>query len=193
MPTTGVTPTLGQNSLAEPVAIYWVTKFAFVELHEKATRRVAADFLRTLIKAVPYTVYIVLTYNGTHFTSSGNARSAAADIRCAMEQGELFLAHALEYACTQDHFGHWITKPRHSWTNGQVERMYRTIKEATVKRSHYDTHDQLRRHLDDFVSAHDFGRRLKGLTPYEAICKAWTAEPKRFGLAPFHQMPGLNT
>jgi hypothetical protein len=28
--------------------------------------------------------------------------------------------------------------------NGQVERMNRTIKEATVKRFHYETHEQLR-------------------------------------------------
>ena len=61
---------------------------------------------------------------------------------------------------------------------------------------HYDTHDQLRRHLADFVNAYNFGRRLKtlkGLTPYEAICKTWTIEPKRFTLNPLHQMPRLNT
>jgi transposase InsO family protein len=80
--------------------------------------------------------------------------------------------------------------------NGQVERMNRTIKDATVKRYHYDSHDQLRQHLDDFISAYNFGRRLKtlkGLTPYEYICKIWTAEPKRFRLNPLHKMPGLNT
>ena len=38
-----------------------------------------------------------------------------------------------------------------------------TIKEATVKRFHYDDHDQLRRHLADFVLAYNFGRRLKTL------------------------------
>jgi len=50
--------------------------------------------------------------------------------------------------------------------------MNRTIKEATVQRYHYDNHKQLRQHLDDFVSAYNFGRRLKtlkGLTPYEFI------------------------
>jgi hypothetical protein len=31
--------------------------------------------------------------------------------------------------------------------NGQVERMNRTLKEATVKRYHYESHDQLRTHL----------------------------------------------
>jgi hypothetical protein len=74
--------------------------------------------------------------------------------------------------------------------------MNRTLKEATVRRYYYDTHDQLRGHLDDFLSAYNFARRLKtlrGLTPYEAICKAWTTEPQRFKLGPIHQMPGLNT
>src|SRR3954465_10562712 len=82
-----------------------------------------------------------------------------------------------------------MTKPRHPWTNGQVERMNRTIKEATVQRFDYATHDQLRMHLADFVAASNFGRRLKtltGLTPYAFICKRWTREPERFRLDPLH-------
>ena len=70
------------------------------------------------------------------------------------------------------------------------------VKEATVQRYHYDNHQQLSRHLDDFVSAYNFGRRLKtlkGLTPYEFICKTWTSHPQRFILNPLQQMPGLNT
>jgi hypothetical protein len=46
--------------------------------------------------------------------------------------------------------------------------MNRTIKDATVKRYFYDTHDQLRAHLQNFVDAYNFARRLKtlrGLTP----------------------------
>ena len=177
------------------VAIDRVTKFAFVELHQKVTRRVAGDFLRALIKAVPYTIHTVLTDNGTHFTTPGNTGSAALDIKAAMDAGEPFWAHAFEYACAQNNIDHRLTKPRHPWTNGQVERMNRTIKDATVKRFHYDTHDQLQSHLADFVNAYNFGRRLKtlkGLTPYEYICKLWTKEPQRFTLNPLHQMPGLN-
>jgi hypothetical protein len=33
-----------------------------------------------------------------------------------------------------------LTKIKHPWANGQVERMNRTIKDATVKRYHYDDH-----------------------------------------------------
>jgi hypothetical protein len=103
--------------------------------------------------------------------------------------------------CGQDGRGpvgieHRLTKLNHPWTNGQVERMNRTIKEATVKRFHYDDHNQLRRHLADFVSAYNFARRLKtlnGLTPYEFICKRWTSEPNRFIINPLQQMPGLNS
>ena len=74
--------------------------------------------------------------------------------------------------------------------------MNRTIKDATVKRYFYDTHNQLKAHLNDFLRAYNFARRLKtlkGLTPYEFIAKTWTKEPERFRLDPIHQMPGLNT
>ncbi len=74
--------------------------------------------------------------------------------------------------------------------------MNRTIKEVTVKRFHYDSHDQLLTHLGDFMAAYSFARRLKtleGLTLYEYICKVWTSEPDQFILDPIHQMPGLNT
>jgi hypothetical protein len=74
--------------------------------------------------------------------------------------------------------------------------MNRTIKDATVKRYFYETHHQLRTHLRDFVGAYNFARRLKtlrGLTPYEFICKAWTSQPHRFTISPLQQMPRLNT
>ena len=70
------------------------------------------------------------------------------------------------------------------------------IEDATVRRFHYDSHEQLRRHLAGFVAAYNFGRRLKtlkGLTPYELICKAWTDQPERFTINPLHQTPGSNS
>jgi transposase InsO family protein len=177
------------------VAIDRTSKFAFVELHAKATTRVAADFLQALVQAVPYKVHTVLTDNGTHFTDPRGESWSPAEIREMIERKEPFRAHAFEYACAIADIDHRLTKPKHPWTNGQVERMNRTIKEATVKRFYYETHDQLRSHLADFVAAYNFAKRLKtlkGLTPYEFICKTWTKEPDRFTLDPLQQMPGLN-
>jgi transposase InsO family protein len=177
------------------VAIDRTSKFAFVQLVEKATRRVAGDFLRALAAAVPYKIHTVLTDNGTHFTDPSGDGWTPEDIKIMREQKVPFRCHAFEAACADLDIEHRLTKPRHPWTNGQVERMNRTIKDATVKRFHYDSHDQLRRHLRDFIDAYNFGRRLKtlkGLTPYEFICKRWTSEPDRFIIDPIHQMPGLN-
>ncbi|MET4222386.1 hypothetical protein ABIB00_007623 [Bradyrhizobium sp. LB14.3] len=42
---------------------------------------------------------------------------------------------------------------QHPWTNGLVERMNRTIKEATVQRYHHDRDDQLGTHLANFLTA----------------------------------------
>jgi IS30 family transposase len=135
------------------VAIDRTSKFAFVELHEKATTRVSGDFLRHLLEAVPYKIHTVLTDNGIQFTTPGAGGSAVPLIVEALANGKTVWAHAFELACAKAGIDHRTTKPKHPWTNGQVERMNRTIKDATVKRFHYDDHDQLRRHLADFVAA----------------------------------------
>ena len=70
-----------QGRLYLIVAIDRTSKFAFVELHEKVTRKTAADFLRRLIEAVPYRVHTVLTDNGTHFTDPGGETWSPAEIK----------------------------------------------------------------------------------------------------------------
>lgn len=77
------------------VAIDRTSKFAFVELHEKATTAVSRDFLLRLIAAVPYKIHTVLTDNGIQFTTPGAGGSAVPLIK----EGERFRAHAFEYAC----------------------------------------------------------------------------------------------
>ncbi len=78
--------------------------------------------------------------------------------------------------CEANDIEHRLTEPNHPWTNGQVERMNRTIKEVTVKRYQYESHDQVRMHLADFMAAYNFARRhktLSGLTP--------TNTPSKYG------------
>jgi transposase-like protein len=168
------------------VAIDRTSKFAFVQLAESANRVTASAFLDALVAAVPYRIHTVLTDNGIQFRLPP---------RYANRPTARYLTHMFDLRCAEHGIEHRFTRINHPWTNGQVERMNRTIKDATVKRFHYDSHDQLRRHLDDFVAAYNFARRLKrlrGLTQYEFICKAWADEPHRSTLNPHHQMPGPN-
>src|SRR5262249_6152368 len=104
------------------VAIDRTSKFAFTELHSKATTRTAADFLHALIRAVPYKIHTVLTDNGTHFTDPRGETWTPVEIRQMMQRKQLFRAHAFEYACAITDIDHRPTKPKHPWTNGQVER-----------------------------------------------------------------------
>jgi transposase InsO family protein len=169
------------------VAIDRTSKFGVVELVAKADMRAAAAFLEELVEAVPYRIHTVLTDNGIQFADLPKNRQGPT---------ARFRRHPFDRTCYVHGIEHRLTKPNHPWTNGQVERMNRTIKDATVKRYFYDTHNQLKAHLNDFLKAYNFARRLKtlkGLTPYEYLCKLWTQIPDRFTLNPIHQMPGLNT
>ncbi len=110
------------------VAIDRTSKFAYAELHERANRRTATDFLKALIKAVPYKIHTVLTDNGIQFADLPKNRIGPT---------AQWRAHMFDMLCDTNGIEHRLTKPSHPWTNGQVETMNRTPKEATVKRYHY--------------------------------------------------------
>ena len=108
----------------------------------------------------------------------------------------MFRGHPFDRVCRRQGIEHRLTKPNHPWTNGQVERMNRTLKEATVNRYFYQIHAHLEEHLSTFVNAYNFAKRLKtlqGLTPYEFIVRAWTEKPELFHADPSHLTAGLYT
>jgi transposase-like protein len=164
------------------VAIDRTSKFASAELHPSATKSVAAQFLRHLIAAVPYRIHTILTDNGIQFTNR--------------EQDTYAFKHIFARVCDDHAIEHRLTYPHHPWTNGQVERMNRTLKDATVKKYYDQTHQHLKEHLYTFLMAYNCAKRLKtlkGLTPYEYICKIWQQEPERFTVHPCHHTLGPNT
>ena len=118
-----------QGKLYLFVAIDRASKFAVAQLVDKANTQTARAFLEALVAAVPYRVEMVLTDNGIQFADLPKNRSGpTARLR----------GHPFDRACREHGVEHRLTKPNHPWTNGQVERMNRTIKDATVKRYHYE-------------------------------------------------------
>jgi transposase InsO family protein len=170
-----------EGKLSLFVAMDRSCKFAYAELHAEANKMVAAQFLRNLIAAIPDKIQTVLTDNGIQFTNRKRDSNAFHHIFDRVRR-----AHGID---------HRLTKTNHPWTNGQVERMNRTLKEATVKKYYDETHDHLKGHLQAFLMAYNFAKRLKtltGLTPDEYICKCWQKEPERFTVNPCHHTLGLN-
>lgn len=147
----------------------------------------AKAFLVSRIKAVPYKIHTVLTDNGIQFADLPKNRFGATAMLRSYPFGRTCWANDIE---------HRLTKPNHPWTNGQVERMNRTLKEATVNRYYYQSHQQLREHLDAFINAYNFAKRLKtlqGSTPHEFIVKTWGQSPELFHLDPTQYNMGLYT
>ena len=107
-------------------------------------------------------------------------------------EGVLVRSHSFEGEWTNLDIEHRLTKPLYRWTNGQVEQMNRTIKDGTVRRFYYDSHDQLRQQFVDFAAAYNFAchlKTLRSLTAYMPICEARMDEPFRFIHDPHHQIP----
>lgn len=163
------------------VAIDRTSKVAFAELHPRATKLLAADFRRRVLAALPYQVHKVLTWgNGTQFGNMPHQVYAG--------------RHIFGRVCDEHGIEHRFTRPAHPWTNGQLERMNRPLKEATLQRYHYQTTAELNEHLQTFLLAYTHAKRLKtlrGLTPHEFVCAQWQKNPSIFTRDPTQCTLGL--
>jgi transposase-like protein len=170
------------------LAIDRVSKFAYVEFHDHAGKIEGSAFLRNVVAAFPYQIHIVLTDNGMAFADLPKNRDGPT---------RRFLGpHIFDRVCIEHGIKHRLTKPYHPWTNGQAERMNRTIKDATVKVFHYDDLQSIKAHVLAFVTAYNFAKHLKALrwrTPFQAICDAWTRQPSAFKINPHHLIPRPHT
>ena len=178
---------LAQGKLNMFLAIDRVSKFTYVEFRDDAGKMNGADFLRGVISAFPYAIHTVLTDNGMAFADLPKNRNGPTR--------RYLGAHIFDRVCNENGIVHKLTKPYHPWTNGQAERMNRTVKEATIKAFHYPDLESLKAHVLAFVSAYNFAKHLKSIrwkTPFEFVCHAWTTTPAIFKLNPRHLIPRPN-
>jgi transposase InsO family protein len=172
------------------LAIDRVSKFVHVAFFEANTKMNGAAFLRGAVAAFPYRIHTVLTDNGMAFADLPRNRGRYPEIEA------IFGGHVFDRVCREHGIEHRLTKPYHPWTNGQAERMHRTVEEATVKAFPYPALDALEAHVLVFVTAYNFAKHLKALrwrTPFQAVCDAWAKDPSIFTIDPHRLTPGPHT
>ena len=181
---------LAEGQLFMFLAIDRVSKFVHVAFLDANTKANGATFLREVVEVFPYRIHTVLTDNGMAFANLPKNRGRYPEIEA------IFGGHVFDRVCDEHGIEHRLTKPYHPWTNGQAERMNRTVKDATIKVFHYPDLEALRAHVLACVAAYNFAKHLKALrwrTPFQAICDAWQADPSVFKIDPHHLIPGPNT
>jgi len=59
------------------VALGRTSKLAYVELHERQTKAITAEFLRNVIAAIPDHIHTILTNNGIQFSNQASQKRAS--------------------------------------------------------------------------------------------------------------------
>ena len=181
---------LAEGRLFMFLAIDRVSKFTHVAFFDPDTKANGAAFLREVVEAFPYMIHTVLTDNSMSSADLPKNRGRHAAIEA------IFGGHIFDRVCHEHGIEHRLTKPYHPWTDGQAERMNRTVKDATTKAFRYETAESLRAHVLAFVTAYNFAKHLKALrwrTPFRAVCDAWAKDPSIFRINPHHLIPRPNT
>ena len=93
-----------EGKLRISVAIDRTSKFAFAELHDRATRAIASQFLRTLVEAVPYRIHTVLTDNSVQFCHPRRYRDGPTPT---------LMGHLFDRICAENGIEHPLTKSNH--------------------------------------------------------------------------------
>jgi hypothetical protein len=136
----------GEGKLYLFVAIDRTLKFAVARLCEEATRRSACQFLEQVLIVVPYKLHTILTDRAIEGATGPSPMARGIQFAEQPRNRGTVLSRLSRFdmICEANGIEHRLTKPNHPWseedqgtvqwtvtpTNGQVERMNRTIKDA---------------------------------------------------------------
>ncbi len=100
-----------------------VCKFAYAKLYERQTADNALSFLKEVKEKFVFKIHTILTDNGAQFTYQHIIKT---------QRPKKY--HGFDLLCKKYGIRHRLTKFRHPWTNGQVERFNRSLKDAGGKK-----------------------------------------------------------
>jgi transposase InsO family protein len=173
-------PKLGGIKYYLYVAIDRATRLMYFKVYTNKTASNAGDFLAQCKSYFPFYISHILTDNGAEFTDRFSNRKNKASGN-----------HEFDMACIDDHIDHRLIAPFTPKTNGMVERVNGTIKDATIKASTYKDETELKADLDKFLVYYNLNRRHSGLkrelkvrTPFEALQCWYRINPGIFKKSP---------
>jgi len=134
------------------VAIDRATRLMLFKVYTNKTAGNAVDFLDRCKLYFPFYISHVLTDNGAEFTDKFTNRKNKASGN-----------HEFDMACIDGHIDHRLTAPATPKTNGMVERVNGTIKDATIKVLTYKDKAELKADLNKFLVYYNLNRRHGGL------------------------------
>ena len=168
------------------VAIDRVSKICIAKLYENKTMESALAFLDVVFQFFPYQIHRILTDNGLQFTYSALPK----------EKRPKGKRHSFTQKCLDNGIKHKLTQFFSPQTNGQVERMNKTLKDATIKMFEYNTIEQFKVNLYDFLNFYNCSKKLRAIgrkSPYDFLREKYKLKPKIFTKNPDHHRVGLNS
>jgi transposase InsO family protein/DNA-binding transcriptional regulator YiaG len=162
------------------VAIDRATRLLYYKVYENKTAANAVEFLKECKEFFPFYITHILTDNGLEFTD-----------KWARGKGIVSGNHKFDIECKADEIEHRLTAPYTPQTNGMVERVNGTIKNATIKTEDYDNIDDVKKDLNKFLIFYNFNRRhgslrkeLQVKTPFNAVESWFQTKPEIFMILP---------
>jgi IS30 family transposase len=160
------------------------TRYVYAELYNEMTTKNTCIFLENLVAHCPFKIHKILTDNGAQFTYKLLAK------HLKPKDGKV---HRFDVICNENSIEHRLTQFRHPWTNGLVERMNRTIKEATTKIYFYENLDELKKHLTLWLKYYNYEKKLKSLkfkSPCDKMLEEFDKNPGGFNQKLDHKIRG---
>ena len=169
------------------VAIDRATRLLYYKVYENKSSANAVVFLKECKEYFPFYITHILTDNGLEFTD-----------KWARGKGFVSGNHIFDKECShideqskQQAIEHRLTAPYTPQTNGMVERVNGTIKNATIKAEDYKNIEEVKVELNKFLIYYNFNRRhgslrkeLKVRTPFNAVQSWFQTKPEIFKILP---------
>jgi len=164
------------------VAIDRATRTLYYKIYDAKTSANTESFMLECLAFFPFGITHVLTDNGLEFTNR----------LLKNKKGEYCTKPSkLDVICQENDIDHRCTKPFTPKTNGMVEKANDIIKKGTIKRTQYNSLEEMNDDLMNFLVHYNLYRRhgslrreLKVKTPYDAVEKWYVLDKEIFKTQP---------